>query len=74
MNKEHLPVLITLSNLYLNNGKFEQALSTIEKAISFYPESVECYELKGEILINMGKEEDSKACFKKAFIIKQIKN
>ena len=74
MNEKHIPVLITLSNLYLENEKLEKAIETIEKAISISPNSSECYELKGEILYKLGRGEEAEALFKKALIIEQLKN
>lgn len=74
MNEKHIPVLITLSNLYLKNEKLEKAIDIIEKAISISPNSTECYEVKGEILYKMGKEEEAESYFKKALIIEQLKN
>ena len=74
MNERHFPALITLSNLYLNNNMFENALNTIEKAISLYPQYSECYEIKGEILKNLGRTEEAESSFKKAIIIEQLKS
>lgn len=74
MNEKHIPVLITLSNLYLENDKLEKAIDTIEKAISIAPDNADCCEIKGEILYKMGRGEEAESLFKKALIIEQLKN
>lgn len=74
MNEKHIPVLITLSNLYLNNEKLDKALDTVEKAISIAPKSTDCLEIKGEILYKMGRKEEAESAFKEALIIEQLKN
>lgn len=59
---EHEPKFLEAGNnlavIYINSGRYEEALKIIDKFLKYYPKSAELYCNKGTAYLRMGKKEE----------------
>jgi len=57
-NPKFLEPANNLVAIYINSGRFDQALEVLDKFLQYYPESAELYCNKGIVYLRMGKKEE----------------
>jgi Putative Zn-dependent protease, contains TPR repeats len=61
LKPEFLEVGNNLAVIYINTGRFKEALEIIDKFLKWYPESAELYCNKGTVYLRMAKKEEGLA-------------
>jgi tetratricopeptide (TPR) repeat protein len=59
--ESHVPVLRAIANTYYAEGKPDEAIATLKKALEIVPDDQETLKLLATLLVNEGKEEEAKA-------------
>lgn len=63
------PLLVELTNHYINGGQSDKALEYLTKAIESEPNNPSFYQAQGALLDQLGKPDEAKASYEKALAI-----
>ena len=65
-NREKFVPLLKKASILLGEGKYEQALKTVDEAITRNREQPFAHHLRGEILLNLSRKSEALAAFREA--------